>query len=65
MPDARNVWQLAATPSSAVLTRRLTMRKTSTRLIRRSPSSRVRVRERHSGEPRSAEIPAASRYASR
>ena len=54
MPEARNVWQLAASPSSAALTRRLTIRKTSTLLIRRSPSSRVRVNERHSGKPRSA-----------
>ena len=51
MPEARNVWQFAAFPGPAALTRRLTIRKTSALLIRRSPSSRVRVSVRHSGEP--------------
>ena len=61
MPEARKVWQFAALPSSAAVTRRLIIRNTSTLLMRRRPSSRIRVSERHNGEPFSPAIPAAGK----
>ena len=62
MPVARKVWQLAATPpfgSSAWRTRRLTIRKTSTRFMRFGVMVPPLVMERHSGVPFSPAIPAA------
>ena len=56
MPVARKVWQLAS-PSPTVLTRRLIIRNTSTRLIRRAPATAalavaaVRFRAKLAGQP--------------
>ena len=58
MPEARKVWQLAATPSSAWRTLRLTIRKTSTRLMRLGMKVPSLVIDRHSGVPISFQMPA-------
>ena len=60
MPVARKVWKLAS-PSPTAATRRLVIRNTSTRLIRRAPIPLARGIERHRGDSYSAAIPAASR----
>ena len=65
MPIARKVWQLAAAPRPTLFTRRLIIRNTSTRLIRRVESARVRVRVRQSGVPVSSARPALCRVMDR
>jgi len=65
MPVARNVWQHVEEAREAAVARRLTIRKTSTRLIGWSVKARRLATLRNRGPVFSSRIPARSRYASR